>query len=206
MFTEVFYIYLFYIKLVDSMTNEKLRKGLKKKVCEVIDANRDRIIKISDTIHDYAELGTEEFKTSKLCKEELEKEGFKIRKPEATLKAFEEGLRTAFVAEMDGKGPGPCVGILGELDALIDVGHGCGHNMIMTSAVGAAIGLADVMKEINGSLKIYGCPAEERYLDNSGGKVIMIDEFKPCDVTVMMHPAVREPDVEPPAAGVGPIE
>lgn len=188
------------------MSDEELRERLKSKVCEVIDANRDRIIKISDMIHDFAELGTEEYKTSKLCKEELEKEGFKIRKPRATLKAFEEGLRTAFIAEMDGKRSGLCVGILGELDALIDVGHGCGHNMIMTSAVGAAIGLAAVMKEINGSLKIFGCPAEERYLDNSGGKVIMIDEFKPCDVTIMMHPAVRGPDVEPPAAGVGPIE
>jgi metal-dependent amidase/aminoacylase/carboxypeptidase family protein len=62
------------------------------------------------------------------------------------------------------------------------------------------------MKEINGSLKIFGCPAEERYLDNSGGKAIMIDEFKSCDVTIMMHPAARDPDVKPPAAAVGPIE
>jgi amidohydrolase len=188
------------------MVNEELRERLKKRVCEVIDANRDRIIKISDTIYEYAELGTEEFKTSNLCKEELLKEGFKIRKPVATLKIFEEGLRTAFIAEMDGKGPGPCVGILGELDALPEVGHGCGHNMIMASAIGAAIGLAAVMKEINGSLKIFGCPAEERYLDNSGGKAIMIDEFKSCDVTIMMHPAARDPDVKPPAAAVGPIE
>jgi len=105
------------------MVDEVFRDRLKSKVCEVIDANRDRIIGISDTIHDYAELGTEEYKTSKLCKEELGKEGFKIRKPEATLKVFEDGLRTAFIAEMEGKGPGPCIGILGELDALIDVGH-----------------------------------------------------------------------------------
>ena len=185
---------------------EELREKLKKKVCEVIDANRDRIIRISDTIHDYAELGTEEYKTSKLCIEELEKEGFKVRKPKATLKIFEDGLRTAFIAEMEGKGPGPCFGILGELDALIEVGHGCGHNMIATSAVGAAIGLAAVMKEINGSLKIFGCPAEERYLDNSGGKAIMVDEFKACDVTMMMHPGARDPNVKPPAAGVGPVE
>ena len=185
---------------------EELREKLKKKVCEVIDANRDRIIRISDTIHDYAELGTEEYKTSKLCIEELEKEGFKVRKPKATLKIFEDGLRTAFIAEMEGKGPGPCFGILGELDALIEVGHGCGHNMIATSAVGAGIGLAAVMKEINGSLKIFGCPAEERYLDNSGGKAIMIDEFKSCDVTMMMHPGSRPSDVKPPSAGVGAIE
>jgi metal-dependent amidase/aminoacylase/carboxypeptidase family protein len=188
------------------MVDEELRKRLKKQVCDVIDANRDRIIKISDTIFGYAELGTEEYKTSRLCKEELEKEGFRIRKPKATLKAFEKGLRTAFIGEMSGKGLGPCVGILGELDALIDVGHGCGHNMIAASAVGAAIGLAPALKEINGSLKIFGCPAEERYLDNSGSKAIMIDEFKPCDVTIMMHPAPRDPNVKPPAAAVGPIE
>jgi len=185
---------------------EKLRARLKKKVCDVIEDHRDRIIEISDTIHDYAEIGTEEYKTSKLCKDELTKEGFKIRKPEATLKAYEDGLRTAFVAEMDGKRSGPCVGILGELDALIEVGHGCGHNMIAASSVGAAIGLAAVMKEINGSLKIFGCPAEERYLDNAGSKAIMIDEFKPCDVTIMMHPTTRDPEVNPPAAGVGPID
>lgn len=188
------------------MAEVELRDRLKKKVCDVIEANRNRIIGMSDSIHDYAELGTEEYKTSKLCKEELEKEGFKIRKPKATLKAFEDGLRTAFIGEMEGREPGPRVGILGELDALIEVGHGCGHNMIAASAVGAGIGLAAVMKEINGSLKIFGCPAEERYLDNSGSKVIMVDEFKPCDVTIMMHPSARPPDVKPPAAGVGPTE
>ena len=183
-----------------------LKESLKKRVCAVIEANRERIIGISDTIHDNPELGTEEYETSSLCKEELKKDGFKIRAPEATLKTFEEGLRTAFIAEMDGKAFGPCVGILGELDALPEVGHGCGHNMIMASAIGAAIGLSSVMKEISGSLKIFGCPAEERYLDNSGGKVIMIDEFKPCDVAIMMHPSVRSSSVKPPTAGVGPIE
>jgi metal-dependent amidase/aminoacylase/carboxypeptidase family protein len=138
--------------------------------------------------------------------DELGKEGYNIRKPEATLVQFKKGLRTAFIAELKGKADGPCVGILGELDALPEVGHGCGHNMIMTAAIGAAIGLAPLMEEVNGSVMIFGCPAEERYLDNAGGKVIMIDEFKKCDATIMMHPSVREADVEPPAAQVGPIE
>jgi amidohydrolase len=191
------------------MTEEELslwREMLKEKVCNVIEANRDRIIQMSDHIYENPELGTEEYETSKLSKEELKKEGFSIRKPKASLKIFEEGLRTAFIAEMKGKGKGPCVGILGELDALPEVGHGCGHNMIMTSAIGAGIGLASIMDEIDGSVKIFGCPAEERYLDNAGGKVIMIDEFKDCDVAIMMHPSGRDPSVEPPAAQVGPIE
>ena len=182
------------------------REMLKEKVCQVIEANRDRIIKISDQIYENPELGTEEYETSELSKEELKKEGYSVRKAKASLKIFEDGLRTAFIAEMKGKGEGPCVGILGELDALPEVGHGCGHNMIMTSAIGAAIGLASIMCEINGSVKIFGCPAEERYLDNAGGKVIMIDEFKDCDVALMMHPSVRDPSIKPPAAQVGPIE
>ena len=185
---------------------EKYRNLLKDKVCKAIEKNRERIIKLSDTIYENPELGTEEYETSKLCKEELEKEGYKVRKPKASLEKYKDGLRTAFVADLKGKGNGPRVGILGELDALPEVGHGCGHNMIMSSAVGAAIGLAAVMDEVPGSIRIFGCPAEERYLDNAGGKVIMIDEFKDCDVAIMMHPSVRDPGIKPPAAGVGPIE
>jgi aminobenzoyl-glutamate utilization protein B len=126
---------------------------------------------ISDAIWNYAELGMQEFKSSALLMKTLEDEGFKIEKEVA-------GMPTCFVATW-GNGR-PVIGILGEFDALPGLsqkanspvkipvvtgapGHGCGHNMMGTAGVSAAIAVKKSMEQnkLPGTIKFYGSPAEE---------------------------------------------
>lgn len=99
------------------------------------------------------------------------------------------GVETAFSSEVPGRtgGNGPMVAILAEYDALPGVGHGCGHNLIGTAAAGAYLGLAAVMSQLPGTVRLYGTPAEER----GAGKVKLLDAglFRDVDVAMMFHPA-----------------
>jgi amidohydrolase len=154
--------------------------SLKETATRAIDKHREEIIKASNTIHSEPELGHQEYKASKLLVEELQKYGYSV-------KYGVSGMKTAFIAR---KGEGsPKVGILAEYDALPGVGHACGHNLIATSALGAAIGLSQVMEEIGGTVLIFGTPAEEGVVQNAGGKVVMLEEIKEADVALMIHPA-----------------
>jgi aminobenzoyl-glutamate utilization protein B len=127
--------------------------------------------KIADSIWSYAELGLQEFKSSKLLADTLEQAGFKVERGLA-------GMPTCFVASY-GSGK-PVIGLLGEFDALpmlsqkgriptqdplIDgaPGHGCGHNTMCTAASAAAIAVKEAMDKygIKGTIKVFGSPAEE---------------------------------------------
>src|SRR5699024_7190095 len=83
-------------------------------------------------------------------------------------------LETAFYAEYDTGRPGPVIAYMAEYDALPEIGHGCGHNILGTASTGAAITLRYLMEEekLNGKVVLLGTPAEE----TSGGKVNMVDE------------------------------
>jgi aminobenzoyl-glutamate utilization protein B len=150
---------------------------------------------ISKQIWDFAELGYQEEKSSLLLQEQLKKEGFDV-------KAGVAGIPTAFVATY-GSGK-PVIGILGEYDALPGLateakpeftpiqgqkgGHGCGHNLFGTASVAAAVKVKDWLKSSghSGTVKIYGCPAEE----GGAGKVYMVREglFNDVDVVLHWHP------------------
>ncbi len=165
-------------------------------VNEFVESNRDLFIQISMKIWEYAELGLKEFKSSKLLSDTLEAAGFKVKRGVA-------GMPTAFVAYWgDGK---PIIGIMGEYDALPGLsqkpvpwreplkpgapGHGCGHNIHGTSGVAAAMTVKRVMeeKEIKGTIRFYGTPAEE----NFSGKVFMVREglFDNVDAVLSHHPS-----------------
>ena len=103
---------------------------------------------VSQQIWEFKETGSQELKSSALLKEEIAKLGYKVtgdlKVPDDLVK---DGIaKTAFKAEMAGKGPGPTVTIMLEYDALA-IGHACGHNLIATSGLMAAAGLAKVMKD-----------------------------------------------------------
>ena len=127
--------------------------------------------KISDAIWSYAELGLQEFKSSKLLADTLEQAGFKVERGLA-------GMPTCFVATY-GSGK-PVIGLLGEFDALPMLsqkgrvptqdplvegapGHGCGHNTMCTAAAAAAIAVKEAMDKfhLQGTIKVFGSPAEE---------------------------------------------
>jgi amidohydrolase len=85
------------------------------------------------------------------------------------------------------------VAILAEYDALPGLGHGCGHNLIGTSAIGAGLALNDVIPDLPGSIWVLGTPAEESAAPNSGGKVHMVNAgvFNDVDAAIMFHPGTE---------------
>ncbi len=136
-------------------------------------------------IHQHPELAYHEYKAHALLTDFLEKKGLKV-----TRSAY--GLETAFVAEY-----GPVadpdngvftVGFLSEMDALPEIGHACGHNLIAIVGIGAALAFKAVIDHANLKcrLVLFGTPAEEKI----GGKIDMIKAgaFKNVDIALMAHP------------------
>lgn len=153
---------------------------VKRNLLDLVDSLKGRIIEICDYLHQNPELGYAEYKACARLTLELEKSGFEVTRGVSS-------LPTAFKAVVQGKKERPAVGILGEYDALPDLGHACGHNLSGAAAVGAALALAQMMSELPGTLMVFGTPAEEGVVENAGGKVVMLEEFKALDAAMIMH-------------------
>jgi amidohydrolase len=159
---------------------------LKGKVQEAVDEQRGRLREISGFIYENPELGSEEFKATELLTGELEKQGFTVERGIL-------GMPTAFSATYKGRGSGPRVAVIAEYDCLPGVGHGCGHNLIAASAVGAGVAASRVMSELDGEVVVVGTPAEEGHGPSGGAKVIMAEKgfWDDIDAAVMLHPASK---------------
>lgn len=159
-----------------------------------------RLAEINDAIWSYAELGLEEFNTANLLVNYLEKEGFEVEKGIA-------GMPTAFVASFS-NGPGPTIGVLGELDSLpmlsqeagnpahtpiteikgaIAPGHGCTHNTMGTAAAGTVVAVKKAMEAggFTGTIKMFGSPAEETVI--SRPFMVHSGLFDDVDVVIDNH-------------------
>ncbi len=112
-------------------------------------------------------------------------------------------LPTAFVARVPGHQSGQRVGILAEYDALPEIGHACGHNLIGTASVGAFLALASVADELDGAVTLFGSPAEE----GGAGKVIMLenDVFDGIGAAMMTHPFHTGTTVDTPFLAAGSV-
>ncbi|WP_229503631.1 amidohydrolase [Massilia putida] len=175
------------------------------------DTDRDRINRYVDAqvsaidsnamaIWNLAEVGFQEKESSKLLQKTLHAHGFAIDTDVA-------GMPTAFVARYR-TGPGPVIAILAEFDALPglsqaagqtrpvpapghDAAHGCGHNLLGSASVGAAIALRHWLADtgLKGEVRLYGAPAEE----GGDGKVYMVRAglFKDVDAVLHWHPGAR---------------
>lgn len=151
---------------------------------------------ISDQIWDFAEIRYEEVRSATLLADTLEAEGFAVTRNAG-------GIETAFVASF-GEGS-PVIAILGEYDALSNLsqqagtlekaplvaggnGHGCGHNLLGTGALAAVLALKEAKEALNlpGTIRYYGCPAEE----GGGGKAFMVRAglFDGVDLAFTWHP------------------
>jgi amidohydrolase len=152
---------------------------LKQSACATVDALREPLLAISHEIHAHPELAFEEFRASRLLCDALEKAGLAVERG-----AF--GLETAFAVEFGPPG-GPCVALLAEYDALPEIGHSCGHNLIATAALGAGLALFELGAGLPGRVRLLGTPAEER----GGGKERMARRgaFEGVDAAMMVHPA-----------------
>jgi amidohydrolase len=153
--------------------------ALRKRALHAIDQRRDALFELSRAIHANPETAYEERQAAARIAELLEKNGFKVVRGYL-------GVETAYRGDAAGKNGGPRVAILAEYDALAELGHGCGHNLIAMIGTAAAIGVREVIGDLDGSLAAIGTPAEE----GGGGKVALLRAggFDDVDAAMMIHP------------------
>ncbi|MBV9581586.1 MAG: M20 family metallopeptidase [Chloroflexi bacterium] len=158
--------------------------NLKQRVCDAVDRRAAELIETADWIHAHPETGHQEVEASRRLAGMLERAGIPVEMGTA-------GMATAFKAQLGTTHPR--VAILAEYDALPGLGHGCGHNLIGTSAVGAGLALKELEPELPGSIWVLGTPAEESAAPNSGGKVHMVNAgvFNDVDAAIMFHPGTE---------------
>ncbi len=170
----------------------------KHQAIQYIDSIAGDLTGLSDSIWSFAEIGLEEYKSSRCISDYAERGGFIVEREIS-------GMPTAFIASY-GQGK-PIIGVFSEYDALPGLsqkaiskkeaftegapGHGCGHNLIGTGGLGAAMAIKDMMEKglIHGTIRLYGTPAEE----NQGGKKYMLRDgrFSDLDVCLDWHPSDR---------------
>ena len=150
----------------------------KQRLCQRIDELAPVFHRISDTLHQNPELSGQEEKSSRLLQTELSAAGFSLSP------VLPEKLPTAFHG-VCGKGA-VHIGFLAEYDALPELGHGCGHNLIAAMSTTAAIACADILAD-EATIHLFGCPAEETI----GGKVFMSQAgvFNGLDAALICHPS-----------------
>jgi aminobenzoyl-glutamate utilization protein B len=168
--------------------------SIKQNAMRNIDAKHDAYKKTAMQIWEFAEVGYKEVKSSALLQQTLKENGFEVQSGVA-------GMPTAFIATY-GSGK-PVIAILAEYDALPglsqqaipekqtagkNAGHGCGHNLFGTASVAAGIEIQQLIKEkkLQGTIKVFGCPAEE----GGSGKVYLVRDglFNDVDVAIHWHP------------------
>ena len=163
---------------------------------EWIESNRPMFVELSNEVWGHAELGYKEFESSQTLEDALEEAGFKLERGVAD-------IPTAFVASY-GNAASPVIGILGEYDALPGLsqdcvpyqkplesgapGHGCGHNLLGVAGLASVMAIKQAMDagEVKGTIRYYGCPAEE----GGAGKAFMAKAgvFDDADICLTWHP------------------
>jgi amidohydrolase len=161
------------------------------RIDHTIDTLRDTLTALSLKIHAHPELRFEEHRAAAWIAETLRAQGHAVEAPFG-------GLATSFRARA-GDG-GARVAILAEYDALPEIGHACGHNLIAASAVGAWLAVAPLARELAGAVDLIGTPAEE----GGGGKILLAraGAFEGVDAAMMFHPFDRDLVSHPALASV----
>lgn len=157
--------------------------SLKEKVQREIDELAPLLIECSDWMADNPELGLQEYQASARLSGMLEQSGAELERGIA-------GLPTAFRATLAGSSSeGPVIALIAEYDALPEVGHGCGHNIIGNAAIGAGMALSR-LGSLPGKVLVIGTPAEE----NAGGKIDLLDKgyFNDVGAALMTHPTTHD--------------
>lgn len=146
-----------------------------------IESNIETYMELVQTMYDNPEIGNEEFETMKLLVDYLDKVGFK------TTSGYV--VPTGFLGEYDTRKEGLTIAVMCEYDALPEVGHGCGHNLIAGIGIATGEAVKEIIDQFGGKLLVVGTPAEE----NFGGKVSMSEAgvFDEVDVALMVHPGNR---------------
>ena len=157
------------------------KEKLSETTAQAIEAARTELVEVALDIHAHPELNYQERHAAELLSGTLEQHGFQVERGVG-------GVETAFTATLPGgDGDGPTVAILAEYDALPEIGHGCGHNLIAMAAIGAGLGLQANLEKLPGKIMVIGTPAEE----GGGGKIRMLDAgvFEGVDAVLSSHPS-----------------
>ncbi|HWA75848.1 MAG TPA: M20 family metallopeptidase [Polyangiaceae bacterium] len=149
---------------------------------QAVDESYSSLTELASRLHEHPELAYQEHRASSWIAELLEASGVRVERALG-------GVETAFRARV-GNGSGPRVAILAEYDALPEIGHACGHNLIAAGAVGAFLAFARQRQPFGGTVELIGTPAEE----GGGGKIRLIEAgaFRDVDVAMMYHPYDRD--------------
>ncbi|KAG1150085.1 hypothetical protein G6F37_001715 [Rhizopus arrhizus] len=163
-----------------------LPDNLKKSIEGTIEQHSQELRTISLEIHDHPELGNKEFNASKVLTDYLEQHGFQVTRGVI-------GLDTAFIAEYSNGQPGRRIGFCSEYDALPNIGHGCGHNLIAIQGVACALAVKRLLEQklISGSVTLFGTPAEE----STCSKIKFVKEGeiqRRVDFCMMLHPNPKD--------------
>ena len=158
------------------------RNEQKARLWEAVSAILPDMRRVGQFLYDHAELGNQEFISSRFLAEEFEKLGFAVQYPYA-------GVETALRADLK-CGEGPTVAFLGEYDALPGYGpehdrvaHACGHNWIAATSYGACAALARCRELFSGTVSFIGAPAEE----TTGGKIDVLRNGGYADVDAALQ-------------------
>lgn len=154
---------------------------LKERILKSVESKVDDYMAIVQSLYDHPEIGNQEFESMKLLSQYLRKAGFVVEE--------EYILPTGFIGRYESQKPGPTIAFMCEYDALPEIGHGCGHNLIAAIGIAAGEALKSVIDECGGTVLVVGTPAEE----NFGGKVTMSEKgvFDNVDAALMIHPATK---------------
>ena len=154
---------------------------LKSQVVQEIEARRSELQDLSLKIHANPELGFQEAKAAGWLCDYLEHNDFQVERGFAELEtAFKSSYGTAR----------PAIAFLAEYDALPELGHACGHNIIAAAAAGAGVAAKKAIDKLGGSVHVIGTPGEEVF----GGKAIMVAKgaFNDLDAAMLVHPGSRD--------------
>jgi amidohydrolase len=173
---------------------------VKARIASAVSDARDEIIDLSHRIHASPEPAFEERQAAAWVAEAVARHGYAVEHPAGRLETAVRGRLTGAGTPAMG---GARIGVLAEYDALPGLGHGCGHNTMAASGVGAAIALAAVRDAWGGEVVFLGTPAEER----GSGKQFMLEDglfdgldaallFHPCDRTHVVSQALASVDVD----------
>lgn len=155
---------------------------MKEQLIKHIEEHLDTYMACVNEMYEHPEIGNEEFETMKLLVRVLDDFGFETQSGYV--------VPTGFIGTYKSEKPGPVIAYLCEYDALPEVGHGCGHNLIAGTSLAAGAALKSLIDELGGEVRVIGTPAEE----NFGGKVSMSNAhvFDDVDVAMMIHPSTED--------------
>ncbi len=159
-----------------------MSKKLEDGIYSSVESNFEELKYIKKYLYDNPEVGGEEEKASRILCDFLIKNGFEVTEN------FHD-IPWCFRAAYDSGRPGVSVGMTAEYDALPEIGHGCGHNIIATAPMGAAVALKSVIDELGGKVVLYGTPAEECFVRKCD--LAREGAFKEIDFCLNIHPFGR---------------